>query len=204
MGWYDNLTGKDYESMSDHDVGMDALEHFHKIAVIEAQAKGHLVFSFEKMVEMISSVRGGTSQINGLGLGIKLIDFGEGDVKDSMETLAKTTEGRIPKNIAVFREALMNEATVYANKIGGFLEDNPIGQTLVKTAAVTQWTIDTGASLGKELVESTVDILKWRKPLLVTGGILAAGVGIYLLVTRAQDIAEMAGSLGKELKRAKK
>lgn len=183
FSWYDNLTGKDYSKMTDIEVGLEAIKHYNTYAMPIAKEKGHLPLSYERMVEIIESGQGGRNQITGLGLGIKLINFGEGDVKAAMEQLAIATEGRVPRNTAVFRQALTSEATSIAELGQGYL-DTPVGEVFQDLAETTQFIGNTGINLAKataktavQVVDTTGDILKYRKlvfwSLLAVGGTLA-------------------------------
>ena len=186
FNWIDNIAGKDYTTMTDIEVGMDAISHYNTFAMPIANQHGHLALSFDRMVKIIESAPGGRNMIAGLGFGIKAIEFGEGDVKSAMEKLAIATEGRVPKNTSIFRDALTKEATGLADLGQGYL-DSPVGEVFQDLAETTQFIGNTGVDLAKaaahtavQVVDTTGDILKYRKivfwSLIGVGTLLGTGI----------------------------
>lgn len=106
----------DYLEMSDMEAGLDALEKFHNVSTsifgnLFSDKKEEM--SFDQMVNIIKNSRGGTAQIEGLGMGIKFNRMSEGDVKAAMERAWKANK-RYPKtagDISILRSALQETST---------------------------------------------------------------------------------------------
>jgi hypothetical protein len=135
-GLFDSIRGKDYQKMTDENVGLDALKKFYDKAKSHHLLGHSKKYSYDEMISVIKNMKGGMAQVRGLGLGIKLIPMNESGVKSAMHDLADTTKGKIPANLTIFRSALSNEAQ--SLNIDKFIDDvviqsvKDIGEGFVK------------------------------------------------------------------------
>lgn len=147
-GFFDFIGGKDFSKMTDLDVGLNALKKFHDRASFYhgKNFSGVSPYTYDQMIEVLRSLRGGESQIRGLGLGIKLIEMSESGVKSAMKSLADATKGKLPRNTSVFRQALSEEAQNI--DIGRFF-DEVVVETVIDVAVGLETTGKAVLEVGK-------------------------------------------------------
>lgn len=172
------------KKMSDYEVGKLAIKHFHDAAVLRKKLVGKSVYGLDKLIDNLEKIQGGKSQIAGLGMGIKLIDIGEYEIRLAMNALAEKTNGDFPKDINHFRQAVIDHENYLANTVVEAYKDY---------AEITRAAYEKGKELVVEAVDSTTFLLKNRKTILIWGGVLATIFGVYLLSTKADTIKGLIG-----------
>jgi hypothetical protein len=210
MGFLD-LFGPNFEKMSDYEAGIWALEVFHSKAMQNARQRNGAVYTFDKLIEVIESAQGGRGHIAGLGLGIKVsgnpvFSFGRetspmtpSDVRKSMEALADRTMGHVPKEIELFRQALIMGSQAYAKKIEYFLEDTFTGRFLTAASDITHQVVDMAPALAKEVGATGLDLLRWRQPLLIGGGLVLTLFLAWRLTSASKGLIREGGKQARSL-----
>lgn len=165
------------KKMSDYEAGKFVIKHFHDAAVFVKKLDNQSIYGLDKLMDNLEKGYGGKSQITGLGLGIKLLNIDETDIRTAMTALAQKTNGNFPKDIEVFRQAIIDHEN--------YLADNFI-ETWKNYAEISQWAMKSAAKIVKEGTEAAIDTLENRKKILFWGAAIATIYGVYLLSTKAE------------------
>ncbi len=145
---------------TDREQGIKALTYYHKYL--------NTPIVLKHFIGIIESRKGGKGYINGLGLGINLINMSDGDIDDAMEELSERLGGEIPPSNNMFTMAINGEA-------------QKITFDMIKSVAKDTFT-DT-ADLAVSSSRNVGDILKFiissKKWLIITG---IVGITGYILI----------------------
>lgn len=151
-----------YKNMSDFEAGMDVLRKYYELSKSYRSRDPMRDISYSEFESKIMSTPKAQSKIKGIGLGVKFIEFDQGQVSEAMDDLAATIDGKIPADLSVFRQALNKEAQDI--HIARFLDE-----VVVKSAA----DIAKGSqNIGKGVITGGKELLSWAgyTPLILAGG----------------------------------
>ena len=188
----------DYLEMTDMEAGLDALEKFHDVSTsifgnLFSDKKEEM--SFNQMVNIIKNSRGGSAQIEGLGMGIKFNRMSEGDVKSSMERAWKANK-RYPKtagDISVLRSALQETSTQLSFP------------DIVNVAKSTVVNIGEDLAQAREVAKSTAtEYTKWSKYAFPIGVAFVGAITIMILRSQVTGTFKGLKSLAKTTRKRMK
>lgn len=192
----------DYLQMTDMEAGLDALEKFHDVSTsifgnLFSEKKEEV--SFQQMVNIIKNSKGGTAQIEGLGMGIKFNRMSEGDVKSSMERAWKTNK-RYPKtagDISILRSALQETSTQLSFP------------DIVNVAKSSVLNIGEDIAQVREVAKSTAtEYTKWSKYAFPIGVAFVGAITIMILRSQVtgtfKGFKSLAKASGKGLRKIRR
>lgn len=95
--------------MTDKELGLKILRSFYDSS--RANYPFAVQYSFDELVKTLESRTGGKAIAEGLGLGARLAEFSDSDIRDSMSALAKASGGKIPSKNGDFYAFMVDQGT---------------------------------------------------------------------------------------------
>jgi len=163
-----DLFGRDYSKSTDYAVGIDYINKFHVANKTSAKAYVDNLYAKFPKTKVVTD-------IESLGLAIKLTGMTEAAVKSAAESLASITRGKIPASVGDFRYALNNQVT--STPITDFIVESSVIQALAKTGDTiisAGEAVATVADAGLETASFASKVAK-AMPYLVVAGVLFLG-----------------------------
>lgn len=170
MGFSFDLFSKNYQAMTDMNVGLDYLTKFFASPLNSGSRDPNAYIA--QMAKKYGATKVNTD-IAGLGLGIKLAELSESSVQASADNLASVAGGRVPSSIADFRQSLVNQAT--STPFTDAVLESAIVQN---TAIVGDTLIDLAQSAGS-IAKSSVEAVGTGAKLIAMAPWLFGGLAVY-------------------------
>lgn len=116
----------------DRKKGEQAIKHFYNESKrLHAE---NMRVSYTELIDLIDMKS--NHYITGLGMGINMVEISDTNVEDAMNSLARNSMGKLPNDLQVFTQAIINRESEFDWKAFSEISKDTLEDTLVATQAL--------------------------------------------------------------------